>query len=380
MTNHGGTMKKIGSLTAEHEARFQEWVDRWVAVGLSTEPTDFERAEEAVRHCYRVAKLDAPRVILRMASPYAATVGGTLAVMRLKDASARREEKPAQRQVQRYVQDAVWRQIQSQVSSQVRGQIERQIVKPVNDRILSQLQHQICDQVYGPIGGPLQSQSRHQISRSVQRQIVSAWAQYRGCQLWVAWYAYVTFLRDVCGWEDESLTAFAFDEQLARSAGWTWWSEEVCAISDRPCAIARNERGQLHCTTGPALEYRDGWGVWAYHGVRVTEQIVMNPETLTKEQIASERNAQVRQVMVERIGIERVCQMFHAKVLDMQGTYQLLDLDLGDGLRRPYLKMLNPSIGVWHVEGVPPQCATVQQAINWRAGHDHEEWQPDVLT
>lgn len=112
----------------------------------------------------------------------------------------------------------------------------------------------------------------------------------------------------------------------------------------------------------------DGWGVWSWHGVRVTEQIIMRPETLTPEQIAKEQNAQVRQVMVERIGIERVCQLFQAQTVDQHGDYALLLLDLGDGRRRPYLKMRNPSIGVWHVEGVAPGITTVQQALNWRNG------------
>jgi len=117
-----------------------------------------------------------------------------------------------------------------------------------------------------------------------------------------------------------------------------------------------------------AVAFPDGWGIWAWHGIRVTEQIILRPESLTPEQIATESNAQVRQVMVERIGIERVCQMFNAVCLDKQGTYELLSLDLGDGRKRPYLKMINPSIGVWHVEGVVPTVKTVQEALNFRNG------------
>jgi len=94
----------------------------------------------------------------------------------------------------------------------------------------------------------------------------------------------------------------------------------------------------------------------------------MAPDTLTPEQIAKETNAQVRQVMVERIGIERVCQMFKAEPVDQRGDYALLMLDLGDGRKRPYLKMRNPSIGVWHVEGVDPRARTVQEALNFRNG------------
>ncbi len=124
----------------------------------------------------------------------------------------------------------------------------------------------------------------------------------------------------------------------------------------------------IHSHDGMAVEYPDGFGVWAWNGVRVNEQIIMTPNTLTPEQIAKESNAQVRQVMVERIGIERICQFFNAKSIDQRGTYELLVLDLGDGRKRPYLKMLNPSVGVWHVEGVAPNIKTVQEALNFRNG------------
>jgi hypothetical protein len=43
-----------------------------------------------------------------------------------------------------------------------------------------------------------------------------------------------------------------------------------------------------------------------------------------------------------------------------------LSIDLGDGRYRPYLKMINPSLGVVHVEGVHPDCKTVEEAICFR--------------
>ena len=70
--------------------------------------------------------------------------------------------------------------------------------------------------------------------------------------------------------------------------------------------------------------------------------------------------------MVQRVGIERVCQLFEAECVDTQEDYALLLLDLGDGRKRPYLKMRNPSIGVYHIEGVAPNIRTVQAALNWR--------------
>jgi hypothetical protein len=55
-------------------------------------------------------------------------------------------------------------------------------------------------------------------------------------------------------------------------------------------------------------------------------------------------------------------------VLDTQGNYSLLAVMLGNDVRSAcnFLKMLNPSIGVWHMEGVPNNIRTVRDALLWR--------------
>jgi hypothetical protein len=199
-----------------------------------------------------------------------------------------------------------------------------------------------------------------------------------------SWIAFYDFFRQVCLLESQTEKLNGLTE-ITESAGWYLPHAHICWITERHRRVCRNNRGQLHSHDGMAIEYPDGWGMWAWNGVRVTEQIIMRPESLTPEQIAKESNAQVRQVMVERIGIERVCQMFQAQCIDRvtgDYPYELLLLDLGDGRKRPYLKMLNPSMpGIFHIEGVHPDCKTVQQSLNWRAGGNvHEHWQPEILT
>lgn len=116
-----------------------------------------------------------------------------------------------------------------------------------------------------------------------------------------------------------------------------------------------------------ALAYPDGWGLYCLNGVRVPPQIVTTPaEQLDCQFILKERNAEIRREFVRKAGIEKVCKDLGAKTLDVQDSYELLALNIGDGLERPYLKMKNPSIGVYHIEGVSPECRTVQQALNWR--------------
>ena len=38
------------------------------------------------------------------------------------------------------------------------------------------------------------------------------------------------------------------------------------------------------------------------------------------------------------------------------------------GRDRVYLKMFNPSVGIFHVEGVPPDKRTLRAALDWRNG------------
>lgn len=58
-----GEPKMITSLTAEQKARFPEFVQKWIAIGLSTKPADRQRAEKAIAGLYRLANLKEPRVI-----------------------------------------------------------------------------------------------------------------------------------------------------------------------------------------------------------------------------------------------------------------------------------------------------------------------------
>jgi hypothetical protein len=72
----------------------------------------------------------------------------------------------------------------------------------------------------------------------------------------------------------------------------------------------------LHCESRAAIEYRDGWGVYAWHGVRVPDWIILQPELITVEKIDQEQNAEIRRVMLERYGFPRFMRDAGAEILD----------------------------------------------------------------
>uniref|UniRef100_A0A6M3JH38 Uncharacterized protein n=1 Tax=viral metagenome TaxID=1070528 RepID=A0A6M3JH38_9ZZZZ len=89
-------------------------------------------------------------------------------------------------------------------------------------------------------------------------------------------------------------------------------------------------------------------------------------ENVDVKDLLKTRNAEIRREIIRLIGIEKVCEGLGAKVIDKQDGYELILLDLRDGRRRPFLKMRNPSVGEWHIEGVHPCVKTVQDALNYR--------------
>lgn len=130
--------------------------------------------------------------------------------------------------------------------------------------------------------------------------------------------------------------------------------------------VYKNSAGQVHRANGPAIELPED-GRYYLNGVSVTKHLVMTPaEKLDPKMIFQEQNAEVRREIVRKIGMERIILKCGAKVLDKMDDYELLEFDIGDGRKRPYLKMRNPSIATWHIEGVPVGTKTVREALHFR--------------
>ena len=192
---------------------------------------------------------------------------------------------------------------------------------------------------------------------------------------WIAFYRYPEQYLNI-NYGEYSKILFLWDI-LGKSCGWWYPYENICFISDRPQEI--HKKGiQLHNESGPALLYRDGYALWFLNGVDVGEEIIKTPaEKIDAKLVVTNNNAEVRREIVRKMGIELVCQRLGSKCIDKKDNYELLLLDLQDGRNRPYLKMLNPSIGVYHIEGVHPDCNTVEKALNWR---NQVEGSPVILT
>jgi hypothetical protein len=101
----------------------------------------------------------------------------------------------------------------------------------------------------------------------------------------------------------------------AQTCGWFIPFDDLVVLIDRPCAIHMVD-GELHNESGPAVSYRDGFHVWSIQGRRVNEQIVMNPQTQSIDDINSEQNEEIKRIRIERFGWANYLRDVNAKEID----------------------------------------------------------------
>lgn len=123
--------------------------------------------------------------------------------------------------------------------------------------------------------------------------------------MWPSLDCYLTAARDILGLDLPQHEKYSVWERAAKCGGFRLMHKKFCIVSDFPERLCVDAQNRPHSEDGPSHRWRDGWELWYWHGVRVTEQIVMCPETLTVQQIEAESNAEVRRVMIERFGTER---------------------------------------------------------------------------
>lgn len=254
--------KRIDKLTREQRARFDEWAHRWIEIGLRTGSADRSKFEKAVRDCYHYAGLEPPKIVVWTTSPLVVALAGPVAALTIE-------------------------------------LIRRQV----------------------KVGGAVRDAVSDAVGDAVRDAIGQIWAKAFVGQFAVGgwWWggAWTSFFREVCDLELENNLwerARAYEATL-ESACWWWPHREFVIVSERPTVINRElvnpqvARGfgshRLHSESGPACGFRDGWGVWSWHGVRVRRYVVEHPGRITLKEIKAETNAEVRRVLIERYGLSR---------------------------------------------------------------------------
>ena len=180
---------------------------------------------------------------------------------------------------------------------------------------------------------------------------------------WLSFYAY---MREVVGLVEETEELMGLLE-LAQSAGWAAVLENVCYVSERPSVMRLDIEGRLHSLAGAAIQYPDGWGVYAVHGTVVPDEWILHPEQLTPDMAFRERNMERRRAVIDILGWERILAALPTKEIDVNKDPQigtLLSVDLPDEPGSRFLRVLCGT-GRTFVLAVPREMKTAREANAW---------------
>ena len=130
---------------------------------------------------------------------------------------------------------------------------------------------------------------------------------------------------------------------------------------------------RFHSDNAPAIRWKEGAELYFIHGVKVDKKIVLNPETITKEEIVNEKNEEVRRVMAERVGAEKFCKMMNFEVLSEDDFGALLQTKINEDIYT-YAHVLCPSTGREYYLQVPHDLDEALLALRASKGATWEKW------
>ena len=405
-------MSLIEKLTAEQEAMFGDYVERWTRIGLCTDPADRPKAEQAIRDAYRLGGRSEPDRIVWCGSPFGMAL--TRAIIQQHGASVRDPvgdsvKDPVGASVRDSVGDSVWASVMTSVGASVldsvrdpvrdsvRDSVGASVMTSVWDSVMTSVRTSVRASVWDPVWDSVRNSVWASVLASVSASVRdSVWDPVRDSvrnsvgdsvygQHDASWLSFYAFFREQCDLREQTDKLVGLTD-LCQSAGWAIPHERICWVSERHNVCSLDDEQRIHNETGPAIAYPDGWAIWAHHGVRVPRRVIERPGTLTPAEILGEPNAEVRRVMMERFGPDRLLREANASLIDderefgklwrlpVEGDEDLVMVEVVNSTAEP-----DGSFKDYWIR-VPPSVGSAREAVAWTFDVPADEYAPAVQT
>jgi len=439
-------MEKMTELTEAQEQRLIEICGEWRQHGLCCEPADFETGDRIIASFYSRLERPVP-AILHFSSPLICELAANVVFTILDERPSEIDGQlyaELDRHLDQQFLDQIETQLYSHFGSQVRAWLKRRLrgepdglcdeqirnrlrvwlhsrLRNSGDKRLSkQLDHQprigtrILNELEEPtrrrrLQTPTKFDTKLAVHIEIQFRLVDIqlrdemaiplqnrlrdqlgvlqphFVKHRfAAQHWCAWDAFQLFRHEIGVQYDADDLALLLDwSRLSQSIGWWAAWDDICLVSDRPRSVKFDDQRRLHCATGKAVEYSDGWGISSWHGVKIPDEWLSDKNSLTPQIALTQENAERRRAACEILGWDNILSQLDAKIVDADpdpeiGT--LLRVDLPDAPQEQFLRV-QCGTGRLFAIPVPPDMETAIQAQAWLWNLDMKDFvKPEVRT
>ncbi|WP_229068174.1 DUF6745 domain-containing protein [Actinoplanes sp. DH11] len=383
-------------LTHAEEAMAAAVEDQWLAAALETEAADRAAAEDGVRQAYRLAGAEAPDRMYWFGSPRAGAAAAALLTgadvpgpdaprwfAEAHDELRRQGWVPGERagaSLRRRVRTEPWATARNAAAAELGADGWAQLGSAAGRRAWALAMELVAGRLRTRLGEDVVADLPGEAGRAVRSRMLDAvYGQFDG-----AWLSTFDAADRLCP-QAGLMTGLAGLAAVARTAGWWWPGERAAVLTERPRLVTRDNVGRLHRGEGAALEYPDGYGLWAWRGMPIPAQLATELPTLTVERIRTEENAEIRRVMLEHYGYDRYLRDAGARKLgsDATGTLWFLDLPGDEPLVMVEVVNATPepdgTSRIYWLR-VPPSTRTAREGVAWTFGLTEAEYHPLVQT
>lgn len=152
-----------------------------------------------------------------------------------------------------------------------------------------------------------------------------------------------------------------------------------------PHTLNLNENGLVHSDTKAAIEFEDGFKVYALNEIAVPKNIIEHPESVTAEFINQLNNVELRRILLSRFGEERFIEELGAEAChsDEFGTLYRVAMVDDEALTMVKVKNSTPEKDGSYKHyflRVPPSMNTAKEAVAWTFAMNEGDFNPDIET
>ena len=185
---------------------------------------------------------------------------------------------------------------------------------------------------------------------------------------WVAFYLYYNLLG--ARFDENTLKALFLSAAVAQSCCWWWPFENIVIICDRPKVEWDNDE-QIHAIEKPAIKFRDGWSLYAFHGTTIPKEWGEKKEDEWEpEWLLKTDNQEYRRILVEVCGYEKIMHKLNSELIDAVDSMELRRIVNIDVEAVLLLKVKCPSTNAFYCLRVPPYMRNCETARQWTFGDE----------
>ena len=147
-------------------------------------------------------------------------------------------------------------------------------------------------------------------------------------------------------------------------------------------AMHRDARGQLHHPSEAAFQFRDGFGLYRWHGTPVPQSWITAPDKLDPSRALTWSNVEQRRAAAEIIGWKRVLDGLRPLTIDKHedpAIGELMEVQLPESGPARFLKV-RCGTGRDFVLSVPRQMRTALEANAWTYDLEPDQYQLEART